>query len=336
MSVTDIVRRDHWPEPRRLGLDDATTVRRHLACKRTTEQVFVNDVVRDGDRLVALGDLPEAHLLFNDTAGMRHDAMMLAEFVRQAIEVLARGVVGVADSCRCVLRSVELDVVDPGATLIGPAGSSGAVSPAVVVVPAGQVRRGLDGIGHTVTGPVYCSIGGRPAARFSGTVAFLAADTYESVRAAGGTTRTGGPQGAVTPADPWTVGRQLRRNVLVGAVAGPPRAATGRVVPIRHPAFYDRPLDHYPGMMVAEAARQLAVGALAVEARVPAAALWVQSTALDFVSFAELDSPPALAVSDWADLPDGARITVTARQGDRTTSVCRFRILLDDLSGGSR
>lgn len=307
------------------------TVPRHLARKRTTEQVFVTGASRDGDRLVALGDLPEAHLLFNDTAGRRHDALALAEFVRQAVEVLVRGVVGVADDCRCVLRSVRLDVVDPRALRIGEGGS-----PAAVVVAADRVRRGLDGVGHHVTGPVHCSVGGRPAARFSGGIAFLAPDTYDAVRAATGSTRTGPPRGSVTPAEPRTVGRQLRQNVLVGDVAGPPRAATGRVVPVRHPAFWDRPLDHYPGMAVAEAARQLAVGALATEAGVPAADLSVEGAALDFTSFAELDSPPALSVTGWTDRPGGALLTVTANQGGRTTSVCRFEIALDDAAGAQR
>ena len=337
MSVTDIVGSvprgaDGSPvvETRQRRLDDATTVRRHLACKRSTEQVFITDVGQDGEHLVARGDLPEAHLLFNDTSGRRHDALMLAEFVRQAIEVVARALLGVAGSSRCVLRAAALDVVDPAATVIAEVGSS-----ALVVLPTCQVRRGRDGVGYAVSGPVSCSIGDRPAARFTGTVAFLAADTYTSVRQRG-TPRTGDPQGAVGPADPRLVGRQMRRNVLVGAVSGPPRAATGLVVPTRHPAFHDRPLDHYPGMMIAEAARQLAVAALAAEMGAPPAALWVESTALDFVSFAELDRPPALAVTGWTEVPGGAQLSVTASQAGRTTSVCRFRILLDDQAGGTR
>jgi hypothetical protein len=44
------------------------------------------------------------------------------------------------------------------------------------------------------------------------------------------------------------------------------------------------------------------------------------------VSFAELGPPLSLEVTRWTDLDSGADITITARQGTRTTSACRFRL----------
>lgn len=318
------------PEPARLGMTDTTTVDRHLAHKQSTEQVFINDVARDGEMLIALGELPRMHRFFNESAIPRHDTLMLAEFVRQGVEVIAHGLLTVPLGSQFVLRSVELEIVDPEATVIAD-GSS----PAVVALPVNQVRRNRAGAAYAATGPVYCSIGGRPAARFGGMVGFLARDTYDDLRAESGKARLGVPSGSVVASDPSTVGRQLRENVLIGQLAGLPREALCRVVPRPHPAFFDRPLDHYPGMMIAEAARQLAAVSVSSDARVPVTSVYTGYAAMDFVSFAELDTLVSLNVVGWTDLDNGAELTIAARQGDRITTTCVFRMYYDGWGGWS-
>ncbi|HEY3607370.1 MAG TPA: AfsA-related hotdog domain-containing protein [Pseudonocardiaceae bacterium] len=312
------------PEPELLGMRNTTTVDRRLAHKESTEQVFINDVARDGETLVALGELPRSHRFFNDSAIPRYDALLLAEFIRQGVEVIAHALLDVPLTSQFVLRSVELELVDRQATVIGDR-----AMPVVVALPASQVRRNRGGMAYAATGPVYCFIDGRPAARFGGKVGFLACDTYGEIRAAA---PLGVPGGSVAACEPRAVGRQFRENVFIGRPWGYPRGAKCLVVPRPHPAFFDRPLDHYPGMMLAEAARQLAASSLAADAHVPISSVCTDYAAMDFVSFAELDTSPTLTVVDWIDLDDGAELTVTARQGARTMSTYTFRMFHDDYS----
>ncbi|MGX5185513.1 AfsA-related hotdog domain-containing protein [Streptomyces avermitilis] len=84
-------------------------------------------------------------------------------------------------------------------------------------------------------------------------------------------------------------------------------------------------------MMIAEGARQLAVLSFAEATGTPVNRVHTHDAALDFTSFAELDTPPALRIVSWAadeaaGGEAGAEITVVARQGARTTSTCTFRV----------
>jgi hypothetical protein len=236
--------------------------------------------------------------------------------------VVAHALLDVPLGSQFVLRTVTVEILDPEAIVIGDQ-----AVPAVVTFAGSQVRRNRGGVAYAVTGPAYCFIGGRPAARIAGTLGFLARDTYDELRADSGQARLGVPSGTVVRSDPQAVGRQFRENVVIGEVEGPPRTGSCRVVPLPLPAYFDRPLDHYPGMMIAEAARQLATLCASADASVPIAAVRIERVALDFVSFAELDPPLILDVVDWTDLDNGAEVTVAARQGARITSTCTFTIL---------
>lgn len=328
---SELLRQNHddtlgWPtpEPERLGMSNATTVDRRFAHKQSTEQVFINDVARDGETLVALGELPKMHRFFNDFATPRYDALLIAEFVRQGVEVIAHALLDVPVTSQFVLRAVELQLIAPHASVI-----SDRAARVVIAFPGRHVRRNRSGMAYAAHGPVYCFIDGRPAARLGGTVGFMTCDAYRELRTESGQARLGVPVGSVAASEPQTVGRQFRENVFVGQVRGLPREATCLVVPTPHPAFFDRPLDHYPGMMVAEAARQLATISVSADAGIPISSVRTDYAALDFVSFAELHTPPSLKVVDWTDLGGGTELVVTAQQGARITSMCRFRMFHD-------
>lgn len=315
------------PEPARLGLSNATTVDRRLAHKRSAEQVFITGVARDGGTLVALGALPRMHRFFNDCAAPGYDALLVAEFVRQGIEVIAHALLAVPLTRQLVLRMVELELTRPPAEVTA--------AEAVVVLRDEQFRRNRAGEVYAVSGPACLLLDGRPAAVSGGALTFMDQGAYAALRE--GASRTG-PRvpGTRLPAlKPQAVGRQLGDNVLITPPEGPPAQARCLVLPRPHPAFFDRQLDHYPGMLIAEASRQLATASLAARAAAAASSLRVGYAALDFVSFAELDQPLTLQVTTWIELDAGAELTVAACQGARRTSTCRFRLSRDAGEGTS-
>ncbi|MBO0821741.1 MAG: hypothetical protein J2P26_12935, partial [Nocardiopsaceae bacterium] len=74
-----------------------------------------------------------------------------------------------------------------------------------------------------------------------------------------------------------------------------------------HPVFFDHPHDHLPGMLLLEAARQLAVARAALVSERPAAAFRLVSCAASFAGFAELQ-PPARLVADGSAGQAGVRV----------------------------
>ncbi|MET8586216.1 AfsA-related hotdog domain-containing protein [Streptomyces collinus] len=319
-----------WPvyTPDRLGLSTTTTVDRRCAHKESGEDVFINDVARHQGTgmLTAVGTLPKAHHYFGDSAIDRYDALHLAEFMRQGVEVIAHTLLGVPLTHQFVLRTVHLRIGEPAAAV--------GAEHAVIVFSEELVRRNGSGVPYAAAGPVHCVVDGRPLARCDGLVGFLAPETYSAMRGEDGRRRPEAPMGRVTPERPQRVGRRFPENVFIGQVTGPAREASCLLVPRTPPTFFDRPLDHYPGMMIAEGARQLAVLSFAEATGTPVGRVHTHDAALDFTSFAELDTPPALRIVSWAEDEDedanagdaGAEITVVARQGARTTSTCTFRL----------
>lgn len=60
----------------------------------------------------------------------------------------------------------------------------------------------------------------------------------------------------------------------------------------KHPFFFEHPLDHYPGLMLVEAGRQLGTAVAHVEYGVPFDTVFIlNGMSVDFTSFAELDKP---------------------------------------------
>ncbi|MEU4473633.1 AfsA-related hotdog domain-containing protein [Micromonospora sp. NPDC023888] len=317
------------PVPSSLGLTTDSTVPRRFAHRQTTEGVFVTGVARDGERLVAVGQLPRLHRLYNDTAGRHHDTLLIAEVLRQGVEVIAHALLEVPLDSQFVLRSVDVRVESTQATIVGED-----TAEIVIAVPVDRVRRNRRGAVYAIDGPVRAWIDGRPAATMTGSVAFLAHDGYAELRS-GSAERVldARPELLAMAAPGAVVGRSFPGNVLITTPSGPPQCASADVLPLRHPAFFDRRLDHYPGMLIAEASRQLAVAAMVVHADLDAGALRTDAASMDFVSFAELDAPLSCRVAGWDTDGGGQAVTVWAEQKGQIVTRSRFVLSPEETRG---
>ncbi|MET8040506.1 AfsA-related hotdog domain-containing protein [Micromonospora sp. NPDC005215] len=317
------------PVPSALGLTTDSTVPRRFAHRQTTEGVFVTGVARDGERLVAVGQLPRLHRLYNDTPGRHHDTLLIAEVLRQGVEVIAHALLEVPLDSQFVLRSVDVRVESTQATIVGED-----TAEIVIAVPVDRVRRNRRGAVYAIDGPVRAWIDGRPAATMTGSVAFLAHDGYAELRS-GSAERVlkARPELLAMAAPGAVVGRRFPGNVLITTPSGPPQDASADVLPLRHPAFFDRRLDHYPGMLIAEASRQLAVAAMVVHADVDAGSLRTDAASMDFVSFAELDAALSCRVAGWDTDGSGQAVTVWAEQKGQVVTRSRFVLSPEETPG---
>ena len=234
------------------------TIPRELAHKRAVEEMFLTDIVVDpgGERVVAGAQLPRSHALHNEVDNGLHDLLLMLEIARQAGTIYGHVRLAIPGETAFVMSELRVEVVDLGALRQGE-------GPAELVfeVPFGEERRDRRGRVRRYMLIGAGSIDGRPAMELSGEALLIPEALYERMRTVevgAGAGADGAP--APDPVEPASVGRRSPRNVVVGdavRVGGELRCAL--IADAAHPTFFDHPLDHVPGMLMLEAARQAAL-----------------------------------------------------------------------------
>ena len=108
---------------------------------------------------------------------------------------------------------------------------------------------------------------------------------------------------------------------------GTPALAQCRIVPTAPPRHFDRPLDHYPGLMMASAARQFAVAALAHRIGADPANLRVAEETHEFFEFVELTEIPTLNLLRCEKHRDTYQTEITVNQGGAVKARSRFTFM---------
>ena len=108
---------------------------------------------------------------------------------------------------------------------------------------------------------------------------------------------------------------------------GTPALAQCRIVPTAPPRHFDRPLDHYPGLMMASAARQFAVAALAHRTGEDPANLRVAEETHEFFEFVELTEIPTLNLLRCEKHRDTYQTEITVNQGGAVKARSRFTFM---------
>lgn len=108
---------------------------------------------------------------------------------------------------------------------------------------------------------------------------------------------------------------------------GTPELAQCRIVPTAPPRHFDRPLDHYPGLMMASAARQFAVAALAHRTGADPANLRVAEESHEFFEFVELTEIPTLNLLRCEKHRDTYQTEITVNQGGAVKARSRFTFM---------
>ncbi len=264
------------------------TVPRQFAHKRAVEEIFLTDIlVRESrGQVLACAQLPRSHALYNEIENGFHDLLLILEIGRQGMTIYGHAWLDVPEGTAFVMSGLQAEVIDLDALRQGDAPAE-----LVIDVPFGGER--IDGRGR-VRGYNLRGVGaidGRPAIDFCGDALLIPEALYERVRSV---RVEGEPEipPAPLPVEPARVGRRSSRNVVVGDAAyseGELRCAL--LADPSHPSFFDHPLDHVPGMLMLETARQAAllhVGELGW----PPAETVLDACEARFTQYAAL-SPPA-------------------------------------------
>ncbi|MFC8428989.1 ScbA/BarX family gamma-butyrolactone biosynthesis protein [Streptomyces sp. NPDC057253] len=283
------------------------TVPRELVHRVSVAETLLTGWARTGpDRFTLTAQWPRAHQLHVSPDRSAYEPLLAAETVRQCGALLAHTAYQAPIGHQFVLRELQVDT-RPEHLAVG----AGPAEPVVDIT--------VDEVRHRAGRPAALSydavvrLGPERVATGRIAVSWTKEAVYRRLR--GGRTADVGalrlPQPPPTPLPADTVGRALDADVLLSPADRPDRWRLR--VDTAHPVFFDHPLDHIPGMLLLEAARQAVRAHGGADGPLPA------SFHATFHQFAELDRPVWIEVSGAG----GSDVQVVALQGESVAFTCR-------------
>jgi hypothetical protein len=228
-----------------------------LVHRSAESEVLITSVSRDGDDAYLLAARwPRQHTFYQTDEAGRHDPMLIAETMRQAGIVVAHAGYDVPFGTQFIMADIYFYVVNATALIVG----SGQPHIVVSLSCSEFVRRAR--LLRRARFHVDLLRDGVRFAYGSGLLVCLPAGAYERLQ-----TRRGppslGPRRRLPRVHPSVVGRRWEGDVLLcdGPDWGRGSSSASWQVQVdpAHPALFDHPLDHLPGMVQLEAFRQAAL-----------------------------------------------------------------------------
>lgn len=260
---------------------------RHLALTTTVPKEFVHRAAvaevmltdwqcTDESHFKVAAQWPRRHSFFTPSEDGYHDPLIAAETIRQVGTLLGHAEFGVPLGHQFLLWGLAVEV-QPEQLAVGDAPASLDLD-----ITCTKIKKR----GNSLTGLRYEAVIRRAGALVAtGSLSYTCTSptVYQRVR---GRHTLGGslnPLPLTAPVAPQSVGRMSPVDVVLSPIGEPNRWQLR--VDTRHPVLFDHPVDHVPGMLLLEAARQAAVATLGTTSFMP---LGLTS---DFKQYAELDAP---------------------------------------------
>jgi hypothetical protein len=254
------------------------------------------------ERFTVVAQWPRAHQLHVSPDRTSYEPLLVAETVRQCGALLAHTEYDVPLDHRFVLHELRI-TTRPEQLAVGPIPAE----PVVGIIVTEVRRRGSRPAAIRYEADVR--LGDETVATGHIAVSWTSESVYRRLR--GG--RTPDTVSAL-PVPPGLPAEAVDRALPADVVLAPTRRRDRWQLRVdtTHPVFFDHPLDHVPGMLLMEAARQ-AVRARGLDCRLPASFHTV------FHQYAELDRATWIQVTD----EDDEHIQVVGKQGESILFECR-------------
>jgi hypothetical protein len=280
------------------------TVPRQLVHRASVAETFLTGVTSTGgNRFTVFAEWPRAHQLHVSPDRSAYEPLLVAETVRQVGALLAHTAYEVPLGHQFVLRKLGITTY-PERLAVGakPAG------PVLHITVTDVDHRGGRPAGFRFEADIR--LDGERVATAHLAVTWMSPAVYRRLR--GGRTTVSAPP--VAPGlPPAAVDRALPADVVLAPTDHPDRWRLR--VDTAHAVFFDHPLDHVPGMLLLEAARQAVRGRTGTGPRTPVSFHAV------FHRYAELDLPVWIETVDKPGL-HGTDVQVMGQQGKSTVFEC--------------
>ncbi|MFD5869628.1 ScbA/BarX family gamma-butyrolactone biosynthesis protein [Streptomyces sp. NPDC060322] len=243
---------------------------------------------------------PSAHPFYVGRHGL-HDPLLLSETVRQTLPLLSHGAYQVPFGHQLLWKDFSW-TLDPAATF-----ADGGPAELELHITCDDVTYRRDRAA-AISLRVDVERAGRPMATARSRFTIQDRTVYERLRGgyADATAATARALPLSPPAGLTPFGRDRFEDVVLAATDRPGRWQLR--VDTTHPVLFDHLVDHAPGMLLLEAARQAALAAAHPRPMV------VTGMENEFMKYAEMDIACDLE-AEWT--ADPGRIRISARQGGR-------------------
>lgn len=269
------------------------TVPRRLVHRAAVSEVLLTDVRMAAENVFHVGaQWPRDHGFYRMRTD-EHDPMLLAETIRQAGLAIAHRAFDVPYDRHFMTHTQSYRIRPDGLRI------DSRPAEILLVVTCHEVKRSRLGL-RGMKMEIVCY---RDQERIgSGHVAWscVAAATYGRLRGAQYGMAAVAPTALPVPVSPRSVGRQRDRDVTIGATTTPGTWPV-RVVS-EHAVLFDHPVDHVPGMLLLEAARQSALLVVEDADAVPI------GLSVSFLHFVEHDGPTTVSAHERPAMHPGERL----------------------------
>ncbi|MFC9329646.1 ScbA/BarX family gamma-butyrolactone biosynthesis protein [Kitasatospora sp. NPDC057015] len=307
--IAELGEDEAYPQPS-AGYDfHERTVSRHLVHRATVSEVFITGWQTAGPYDFLLGaQWPRTHGFYRLPGDDRHDPVLMAETIRQAGLLVSHVGFGVPQGHHFAMDDLSY-TVDLDRLAIGTRPAS-----LMLRVSCQDVRMRHRRL-LSLRVEIEAERDGQPVGHGSGQVSVIPPQTYRRLRGRDGLYPAALLPG--TPTTPALVGRENAADVVLTPARQP--GSWLLRTDSRHPVLFDHPVDHVPGMLVLEAARQAAQRLRHPEPVVPV------EVVTSFDRYIELDQP--CLVRAWLEPGVDKRrvpVRVTLEQDGRTAADCRL------------
>lgn len=284
-----------------------TTVPKELVHRAAVAEVMLTGWQREDDtRFRVEAQWPRSHSFFTPVDGEYHDPLMAAETIRQVGALLSHAEFGVPFGHQFLIREIGL-TVHPEHLKVRQAPASLDLEITCVDVK----RRG-----SCLSGMTYESVVRREGLIVAtGRTSFTCVSpaVYGRLRPQRVFRADHRPVALTAPMAPQSVGRTSPADVVLSPIGHSNRWLLR--LNSRHPVLFDHPVDHVPGMLLLEAARQGAAAALNRSTFLP---LGVKT---EYKRYTELDEPCFIEAHRLGPATPGGdeRVRVTGHQGGALT-----------------
>ena len=225
-----------------------STVPRHLVHRHAVAEVFLTDYRIESDSVYHVAvQLPVSHRIF-DASSEQHDPLGVAEAFRQAVVLLCHTRYDIPLHFKFLMETFSFE-------MLGALGVQPTAGPLMFSLTVDNLTH-RDGAVSGVDVSGVLTEGTRPVARCNAVARGVSPEGYRRIRQGQEDYRTSErilPPGAAV-IGPERVGRSSDRDVLISTDAD--RQTVFCTPDPRNHSLFDHPVDHIPGMILFEAARQ--------------------------------------------------------------------------------
>ncbi|MFD9392982.1 ScbA/BarX family gamma-butyrolactone biosynthesis protein [Streptomyces sp. NPDC060000] len=252
-----------------------TTVPKEFVHRASVAEVMLTDWERTDEHHFRLAaQWPRRHGFFHPVEDC-HDPLIVAETIRQAGILIGHAEFGVPLDHHFLMWDLAIEVRPPH-LLVGTAPASLDIEISCRDI---KKRRG------SLAGMRFEAVilrAGQVAATGGASFTCASPAVYQRVRTARAVAAAKSPIALTAPLAPQNVGRSSPTDVVLSPTGHPGQWQLR--VDTRHPVLFDHPVDHAPGMLLLEAARQAATAHL----ERPCLPLAITG---EFTRYSELDAP---------------------------------------------